>query len=990
VDPRPAPNLVEHPRTADEIAAVLGRLLNEVGPARPGTDLLREALVQIAARYGEIVTQCLNAAPNLHLKTFSELLGVQARPAEAARVHLSFKPAAGGAGRPDEAGQPAAASRPVTLPMYSRVAAQAAGVVPVARAGTGGAGTGEPPVFETLAELELVRAETVRAYFVDAGHRRFADVAAIASEPGFDADLSALLTPVTYALHISQPAAFGLPGVQQVKVQVEVLDSGSPDPASRLEWIVPAPKGDLQLEVARDSTGGLAHSGEVVLVPPPAWPAATVDGMESLWLTLRLSRLGEAAAPAQRWRPPRLAALRVVAVAATGPQTVTAACSDGVPLDISKDVFPFGERPRFGVVFQVLSPTFGEPGAKVELIMQHTNPVGATAAPIAPVSREGRPAVVWEIATASGFQMIAVEDGTQSLTQDGSVVFTVPNDVAGVTLAGKRGTWLRARLASGHYGTTVADGTPIPVMRSPALRSLAVRSTLERVAPEPEHLVSQGAFTSRRVDPPVSWPIDAFPPPDVDGPALYIGLGALGPGEPFNVLGKGQVIAWHVRPKPPTPPPVLSEPAAGAAAPPRWQMRSVSGWHDTAVRDDSAGLTRSGIVTLTLQDQPGRWFGSMLDPAPRRLAWLRVLWPADPASPTGPRLPIGVAVNSVAARHSQRLTNEIVGSSNGRSDQVFKALRTPIIGDVLLQVRETDDEWVTWNEVDSLTTSRPDALDFELSRSTGEMRFGDGRCGRIPPLGANNVRLTAYSTGGGRGGNQPAKAISQQRSAVPAVESGINLEPATGGLDAEDAARVRDHASAWLRHRDRAICQDDFADLALKASPEIARAFCIPGRDLAEAVPAGTRELQVRPGVVSVVVIPCRADPCPQPSLDLLATVRAYLDARRTPASRLVIGGPIYTKVAVKLEVRAKAEWSAGAVAAACKLRVAAFLHPLTGGPDGTGWALGQRPHRSDLYGLFDSIDGVDFVRGLSVSVDLPVGMPIIVAAGPIAVEPCQ
>jgi hypothetical protein len=49
---------------------------------------------------------------------------------------------------------------------------------------------------------------------------------------------------------------------------------------------------------------------------------------------------------------------------------------------------------------------------------------------------------------------------------------------------------------------------------------------------------------------------------------------------------------------------------------------------------------------------------------------------------------------------------------------------------------------------------------------------------------------------------------------------------------------------------------------------------------------------------------------------------------------------------------------------------------------------LGRQPHRSDLYRLLDAIDGFDFVRGLNLSIDAPTGMPIIVAAGTIDVEP--
>ena len=43
------------------------------------------------------------------------------------------------------------------------------------------------------------------------------------------------------------------------------------------------------------------------------------------------------------------------------------------------------------------------------------------------------------------------------------------------------------------------------------------------------------------------------------------------------------------------------------------------------------------------------------------------------------------------------------------------------------------------------------------------------------------------------------------------------------------------------------------------------------------------------------------------------------------------------------------------------------FLHPLTGGPAGQGWAFGRKPHKSDLYALLETLDGVDHVQSLEV-----------------------
>ena len=49
-------------------------------------------------------------------------------------------------------------------------------------------------------------------------------------------------------------------------------------------------------------------------------------------------------------------------------------------------------------------------------------------------------------------------------------------------------------------------------------------------------------------------------------------------------------------------------------------------------------------------------------------------------------------------------------------------------------------------------------------------------------------------------------------------------------------------------------------------------------------------------------------------------------------------------------------------------LRLARFLHPLTGGIRSTGWEFGRSPHLSDLYALIEGTPGIDHVRRLDVT----------------------
>jgi predicted phage baseplate assembly protein len=344
-----------------------------------------------------------------------------------------------------------------------------------------------------------------------------------------------------------------------------------------------------------------------------------------------------------------------------------------------------------------------------------------------------------------------------------------------------------------------------------------------------------------------------------------------------------------------------------------------------------------------------------------------------------------------------RLENELLGSSNGRLGQVFQALHNPIIGPLTLEVREPGEKendpveivlnkgsqhgagsfkmsapaaeaWIRWREVDDFSDSDSHSRDFIVDRLTGSIRFGDGRNGRIPPSGANNIRLREYHAGGGRHGNRPAGTITRLHTTIPYVESVFNHEPAAGGQDKEDPDSLNLRATTQIRHRDRAVCIDDYADLARKASPEVAYAHCVAARDLLD----DPLEREVKPGVVSVIIVPHAngKEPCPQPSFELVQNVKTFLDVRRPIGVDVIVLGPEYVTVSAVVEISWMTDHSTAGALAECEKRLTDFLHPLTGGPDGHGWQFGQQPHASDLYPLLGAIEGLDYIRALELRSD--------------------
>jgi hypothetical protein len=65
----------------------------------------------------------------------------------------------------------------------------------------------------------------------------------------------------------------------------------------------------------------------------------------------------------------------------------------------------------------------------------------------------------------------------------------------------------------------------------------------------------------------------------------------------------------------------------------------------------------------------------------------------------------------------------------------------------VLQIRE-ESGWVTWSRVAELASAGPQDTVFHLDPQSGELTFGDGQHGAIPPTGTDNLRVS-YRSGSG-------------------------------------------------------------------------------------------------------------------------------------------------------------------------------------------------------------------------------------------------
>lgn len=167
-----------------------------------------------------------------------------------------------------------------------------------------------------------------------------------------------------------------------------------------------------------------------------------------------------------------------------------------------------------------------------------------------------------------------------------------------------------------------------------------------------------------------------------------------------------------------------------------------------------------------------------------------------------------------------------------------------------------------------------------------------------------------------------------------------------------------------LRRLERTVSCGDFETLALEADTRVARARCLPRRNL-------ERELdQETPGHVTVIILP-RSNMGPELP-NLLAAVENYLTPKLLLTTQLHVLEPLFLAVEVKATVVPLPDELESTLQQRVIDAMKYFLDPLTGGEDGKGWPFGRNVFVSEMYSLLDQLPGVDYVTTLTLTPPTP------------------
>ena len=989
---------------ANIVAQVLARRPGYVPQWNPGPKGPDIAVTEVFARYLYAILQRLNQSPEKNKLAFLDLLGIELIAPQGARAPIVFQLGPQAADTRVNAGLQVAAPPPPE--------------------------TDDQIVFEVERAAGLSAAALKQVFSLWPGRDQYQDhsASAIALLP-FEPFKKSLLEDTPHILYLAHDKLLALAGKSELDVEIELATPSSETlDVSWDYWDGKVWRGfkEMQPECGEaearklDSTVKLTRSGKYHLITDCAKTSQTeVNGVNAFWIR---GRLTEPLPPDPSNVLPEVEKIRLGTTIRndliiplddlpTGGVVPEKVFSDGTKIDPSKPFYPLGQQPQPGSVFYFSSAeVFSKPGARVVMAMSPTitpQEEFAVNDETDGIEHELR----WEYWNGNGWntinQFFVVEDDAPEVpdfTDGFSYSFDVPLDFEETTVNDEKGYWIRARLMSGGYGVTSSvswEGADEEtnafnyfIPKPPALKDFRLGYTWQYGLFPPEHVFTYNDFQYEDRTEESQWPGKAFQlfkqVEDVT-PTLYLGLDKKLPVDRLNIYFD-----------------IVETPGETQGPALLWEYWDGIAWRGLSVDDETNNLRVPGLVSFIgpSDAEPLKRFG-------QALYWIRARLKED--GPPGAPLVASIMPNAAWVVQRQTITNESLGTSDGQPNQVFNFIQIPVLPNEEVEVRELSglranvewrtlamelgnsvtevqeleallaretpqneitkgdlrlvrdrrkrvvEAWVRWHEEKTLFFATANERSYAVERIRGRLRFGDGVHGKVPPDGAA-ILARRYQSGGGLRGNVAANAINQLLAPVAGVQGVFNPRSAEGGGDAETPEALLVRGPKTLRHRGRALLPEDYETLAREATTAVAFARTIPTRN-----PEGRRV----PGWVTLLIIPESDEPRPWPSFGLREAVRKFIEARAPAdlayAEHIYVTGPQYTEIDIETTIAPKNPEEAGEVEAAVREALGTFFHPLRGGPDGNGWALGRDVFVSDVASVVERVAGVDYVKELAL-----------------------
>ena len=414
----------------------------------PEDPSLSSALMRIFARYLDIFAVGLNQVPDRSRMAFLDMLGIGLLPAQAARAPLIFTLTEN-------------APVDVTLPRGSQVAAVASVKPPSSSTSKREPAPPVESIFATQQTITLSRSRIAALYSIDPRSDAFADHTPHLTD-GFTLFDDLQLTE--HAIYLGHDQLFALDGEDIVVMLSFSIESEIAHPLkTQWEYLTDSGWSPLVSAAEDDTTDGMRRDGLIILRRDCAPKAKqdTFEGRTSYWLRGLLTTPVLPDGPNGKRTVPIINDIRARVGFTRGGIPPEAAFADVVPLDISKEFYPFGQQPAtYSTFYLACKEVFQRKGAQVRMEI-NLSQTGV-------IPQQTTLKLDWEFFDGRSWSPLHIQSSTGTTfnfdwdpKETAILSFTCPPDWSETSVNGLKNYWLRVRMTSGHFGSPIRGNVNI-------------------------------------------------------------------------------------------------------------------------------------------------------------------------------------------------------------------------------------------------------------------------------------------------------------------------------------------------------------------------------------------------------------------------------------------------------------------------------------------------------------------------------------------------
>lgn len=282
------------------------------------------------------------------------------------------------------------------------------------------------------------------------------------------------------------------------------------------------------------------------------------------------------------------------------------------------------------------------------------------------------------------------------------------------------------------------------------------------------------------------------------------------------------------------------------------------------------------------------------------------------------------------------------------------------------ELGQLEELWVKWKPVPSLIAHGPDERVYEIDYSQGEVKFGNGRNGKIPPSQYNESIKIQYSVCNGNDGNIESHMIGDFVNSIDDIEEVDNPTPIMGGVDMETIDSAARRMFSQISGGNRIVSLSDFED-----------AICFNDRNIykIKCLSHVNEESEEEIGVTSIAVLPRKFNQGYVKFQGLKNRIWQFIDEKApstlSNSSRLRIFEAHYVETVVKLEVVIDDFNYYQGVYSGIEEKLKEFLNPVSGNFSHKGWNIGEFPRKELIYNYIKTVPNLKWIKSINVFTNL-------------------